>query len=537
MTEIEFQYKGSIFTIQANDDRKMKEICDKFINKSLANKNNINYLYSGTTLIPDYTLSQTINNIDKKRKKMTVIVIDNSPETKEHNFIKSANFICPKCQESALYELKNHKIKIYNCKNGHIMENLLLSELDKTQMIDETEIICHECKKINKSITYNKEMYFCCLCLKNLCPLCRTKHEKNHKIINYEEKYYICDKHGKEYNSYCEECKQDICILCENAHEKHKIISYSKIIPKDDLTFIQMMIHLTLNSFKTKMNMIIDRLYNVMTNFELYFNTIERNLSNYNINNINYNILQHINNIAKDFQDNSTNEIIKDIQNIFKDNSFKEVIPEILNIYNEINKNEIELVYNNLNNEKEINILNDYFVENNKNLCKIIYENKEFDLSSNFKIDNNSNTLKIKLKGINNVTDLSDMFEYCSDLSEQSDFSNWDTRYVILMPSLFSGCKFEKLPDISQFDTSNVVDMSYMFRYCKNLKSLPDISNWNTSKVTYMDHMFGNCSSLKSLPDISKWDLTNVKKGKETKCIFDNCDESLNIPDKFLEFK
>ena len=126
---------------------------------------------------------------------------------------------------------------------------------------------------------------------------------------------------------------------------------------------------------------------------------------------------------------------------------------------------------------------------------------------------------------------------YCSDLSEQSDFSNWDTRYVILMPSLFSGCKFEKLPDISQFDTSNVVDMSYMFRYCKNLKSLPDISNWNTSKVTYMDHMFGNCSSLKSLPDISKWDLTNVKKGKETKFIFDNCDESLNIPDKFLEFK
>ena len=49
--------------------------------------------------------------------------------------------------------------------------------------------------------------------------------------------------------------------------------------------------------------------------------------------------------------------------------------------------------------------------------------------------------------------------------------------------------------------------------------------------------MFGNCSSLKSLPDISKWDLTNVKKGKETKCIFDNCDKSLNIPDKFLEFK
>ena len=47
--------------------------------------------------------------------------------------------------------------------------------------------------------------------------------------------------------------------------------------------------------------------------------------------------------------------------------------------------------------------------------------------------------------------------------------------------------------------------MSYMFYYCGSLNSLPDISNWNTSNVTDMSYMFFNCSSLKSLPDISNW--------------------------------
>ena len=33
----------------------------------------------------------------------------------------------------------------------------------------------------------------------NLCPLCKSKHNNTHKIINYNDKYYICKKHNKEY--------------------------------------------------------------------------------------------------------------------------------------------------------------------------------------------------------------------------------------------------------------------------------------------------------------------------------------------------
>ena len=49
-----------------------------------------------------------------------------------------------------------------------------------------------------------------------------------------------------------------------------------------------------------------------------------------------------------------------------------------------------------------------------------------------------------------------------------------------------------------------------MFSECKTLISLPDISNWNTENVTDMSNMFNECSSLITLSDISKWNTENV---------------------------
>ena len=45
--------------------------------------------------------------------------------------------------------------------------------------------------------------------------------------------------------------------------------------------------------------------------------------------------------------------------------------------------------------------------------------------------------------------------------------------------------------------------MSHLFYNCSSLKSLPDISNWNTTNVNNMSSLFDNCESLESLPDIS----------------------------------
>ena len=124
----------------------------------------------------------------------------------------------------------------------------------------------------------------------------------------------------------------------------------------------------------------------------------------------------------------------------------------------------------------EISIFGSEFVKNNKNKCKMIIDNKEYEITEKYNIENyNNNKLNIKLKGINNVTDMSDMFCGCSSLSS--------------------------LPDISNWNTNNVTDMSSMFNGCSSLSSLPDISNWNINNVKHMFLMFEKCSKNLIIPN------------------------------------
>ena len=453
--------------------------------------------------------------------------MDNEFELDNKSIIKSPHVICPICKEHAIFEVNNHRIKIYNCKNGHITNDILLSELEKTQLIDESKIICNKCKVKNKSNTYNKEMYICNICHMYLCPLCKSNHDKNHKIINFKDKYFICEKHNKEFYSYCETCKKDICILCTSEHKNHKNIIYSTIISDETkIKDIKLEVDYLIPSINKRFRMIISRLDNIMKNYEVYIKFIQRILENYNLNNINYNILQNITYIESNDDDLSCG-----IRELVKNFNIKKFCTQMFKIYDEINKNEIDLIYNIPNNKDKIKIFEDSFVKNNKDLCKIIYENKEYDLIEYCYCKKvKSNKLHIKLKGVNNVSNLEYMFRECSELSYESNFSNWDTTYVFNVDHLFSGCKFEKLPDISKFNTSNVETMDYMFYNCSNLKSLPDISTWNTSNAFAMEGIFENCFSLKSLPDLSKWDISRSLKINGIKNVFKGCSKSLIIP-------
>ena len=533
MIKVEFIYKGYTTYIPAEDNEKFREICSKFKQKAQLNIDEAHFLYSGRQINLDSTLCQIINKTDKERKVMSILVYDIYAPSNKVSLIQSPDIICPICKEPARFEVKNHRIKIYNCKYGHIKEDILLSELENTQLIDESKIKCDKCKLKNKSNTFNKEMYICNICNMNLCPFCKSEHDKKHKIINYEDKYYICNKHNKEYYSYCEECKKDICLFCEAGHEGHNIISYSKILTEEieEVGDIKYEINAFLHPFKTKIKMIIFRLNNIMKNYETYFNFIVRNIENYNPNSINYNKLQNINYIKNSKEEETYKDFIKDYENIESDNNYKEFIPRILNLYNEFNRNEIDLVYYIPKENNKIRIFGKSFVENNKDLCKIIYENKEFNLNEYYHYDYKNiknNLLKIKLKGINNVTNLHSIFKECSLLSHHSDFSNWDTTYVTDMSYLFYHCKFYQMPDISKFNTTNVGDMSVMFSDCSLLKYLPDISNWNISNATNLTYIFHNCSSLETMPDISKFELKNLDS---LDSIFSGCSSLKSLPD------
>ena len=74
---------------------------------------------------------------------------------------------------------------------------------------------------------------------------------------------------------------------------------------------------------------------------------------------------------------------------------------------------------------------------------------------------------------------------------------------------MFRYCTSLKSLNLSNFNTSSVTDMSYIFNYCSSLKSL-DLSNFDTSSVTDMNKMFSRCSNLESL-DISNFNMMNIK--------------------------
>ena len=98
----------------------------------------------------------------------------------------------------------------------------------------------------------------------------------------------------------------------------------------------------------------------------------------------------------------------------------------------------INIIYD-INKEKgdKINIFGYKFVENNKNKCKMIIDNMEYEITDKYNIKNyNNNELYIKLMGIHKISDMSYMFSGCSTLSSLPNISKWNTNNVNNMSSI-----------------------------------------------------------------------------------------------------
>ena len=211
----------------------------------------------------------------------------------------------------------------------------------------------------------------------------------------------------------------------------------------------------------------------------------------------------------KRFDINQVNKFLEDELNI-KDSIENKIIGEIHIKKEDINK-DIRIInsFENVKRELKLKDDDDFKYLNEKEIkenIEIKINGKIIEFTYYYKFNKEGkNIIEYSFKNI--LTKTCFIFYDCISLINL-DFSNFNTQNVINMSYMFYNCYSLISLDLSKFNTQKVNDMSYMFYQCKSLKSL-NLSNFNTQVVINMSNMFDNCSSLKSL-DLSNFNTQNV---------------------------
>ena len=378
MFKAEFSFQGNITIILCKEDESIVEICNKFANKIQTDINKLGFLYSGNKINLEQNLSQIINQYDKERNCISIIVYDKESKSDKDNnnkskLIKSDFPICRKCLKNANFEIINYIIKLSHCKEKHIT-NMNINEYEESQKLDLAQIKCYMCKT-SKAETYNNIINICNECEKILCPLCSPKHDKTHNLINYDQKNYICKKHNELYNSYCCDCGLNICLQCQKLHLKHEQISFGEIFPdKDKLNKRLKEFRNEINIFNKDIDDIINKLNDVKRNFDIIYEIYDNMITKFEDKNRNFQVLKSLNNFLG-------NNFIQDFKNINQINTIDIKFKNIIEIYEKMNKkasiidNDVNNLNESLKNEKQL-----YSFEciNKDNLKLEMYEGMEY---------------------------------------------------------------------------------------------------------------------------------------------------------------
>ena len=532
MVSIEFQSEQIFTVIQAKPKETFKEVIDKFIQKSSINPTSIYFIANGKNINSEQTVESQMSELNKQNNKMKVLVCSLIEENKEQVIVKSKDIICPRCQKPCRIKSEDYKIKLFDCSNNHITENIKITEFNNTQKINISNIICDNCKIKNKGNASNNEFYRCLTCEKNLCLLCKSYHDKKHNIIEYDNKNYICPKHNEPLIKYCKQCFTNFCFSCDE-HQEHNTISLLDLKPNIEETNKRLLdFKKEIDSFNSEIKNIINKLKELIKIMDMYYEIYNNIFNNYKMKNRNYQKLQNIKEI------NANNDIINNIKKINDINNLTDKLVNIMDLYNKINcdnnkLNQITIIYKIDEYTDIIRLFGDMFVQNNKDSCYLLIEGQQYDLCQYYTLNDKqkkNKTLEIKLIETKPITNMYRLFYFCTDLIYVPDIDKWDMKNVTNIRSLFNECtSLKSLPDISSWNTKNVIEMRNMFYDCYELESIPDISKWDTKNVLNMNCMFKNCRSLKSFPDISKWEL-NKEVIKEK--MFEGCNKEI-IPKKF----
>ena len=468
MAQIEFIYNGITTIILCQYKEKFEDILQKLSLKIKIDLDSVYFLYSGKVINNrTLTIEKIINSLDKLSNRMNIQIVDN--ENKEENDIitKSTYVICPECKERAKIRIKNYRIRIYDCINKHD-KNISLEEYEKTQKINLSQIICNECKLKNKGNSYKQIFYRCNTCKKNICPICKEKHQENHNIINFDEKNYICEKHNYPFALYCKTCKINICILCENEHDNHETISFGKIIPNKEK------IKNNMKEFKNKIDLfnknikeIINKLNKIIINIEILYKIYEDILKNNNFKN--YENLHNLNNIKEEIY-------IKDLNEIIEDNNMNNKFKNMMNIHDKImNIKPIEINNNlNINGDfmENLSLNNNNLNDNNMNMNNANNMNMNFNNNMNM---NNANNMNMNFNNNMNMNNVNNMNMNFDNNMNMNNFNNMNMNFGNNM-----NMNFDNNMNKNNINNKNMYNFNKI-GVCSNFPNM-NINNFNNMK-------------------------------------------------------
>ena len=395
-----------------------------------------------------------MNNINKQNNILKIIVNLINSGNHESKFFKFKDIICPEYYEPCRIKMKKGKFYLIGCSNNHKINNIRIVDLPDTQRINMSNIVCNECRIKNMENSHGNQIYRCLTSSKNICILCKSRHDTNHKsFIKYEQKNYICPKHGGPFIKPCNKCKLNLCINCGQEHKDHKTIYFEELSKeKEEISNYLSYLKKVVEKFNDDINDIIEmieKLKDLSKSIDIYYQIYTDFLNNYDLLNTNYFSIKNIRGIINDYS------LITKIDEISEIKAIKDKFDNMLDIYYQFNynRNKMTIIYNIDKNTDKIKLFGEdegiSFVENNKDKCYLLIGNDKHDLIDEIKLNEEQktkNTLEIKLIETKPISNMSNMF--------------------------FRSISLMSLPDISKWDTKNVADMRNMFGFCKSLISL-----------------------------------------------------------------
>ena len=137
---------------------------------------------------------------------------------------------------------------------------------------------------------------------------------------------------------------------------------------------------------------------------------------------------------------------------------------------------------------------NTIIIDNMDDKIELIWKNKLTNCNSMFRGMRDITEIDLSQFDSSDVDNIKYMFYNCISL-QSINLDNFNTGNVESMEYMFYNCIFLQSINLDNFNTSNAENMEYMFYDFRSLTSL-NVSNFDTSKVTTMARMFAYCISI-----------------------------------------